>query len=202
MVAILVPRLTGIEYVVLSMLFYTDPRPLHIQSPFLQLYDAPVTLNASCLVSEERCYGEFADCSSIAAVYCEGEVSLYNIHSRFGRFLTWLRFAFLLYMHAALEPCSDPEAIRLTHTQSDIPGRLEVCSGGRWGTVCGIGVTNALADVVCRQLNHAADGTHSRHTLSSVRNIVFVRLLGICMRSGPRASPTWLAGPAVHAHVN
>ena len=33
-----------------------------------------------------------------------------------------------------------------------------MCSGGYWGTVCGIGATNATADVVCRELNFAGGG--------------------------------------------
>ena len=30
--------------------------------------------------------------------------------------------------------------------------------GGIWGTVCGNGATDAVADVTCRELNHAALG--------------------------------------------
>ena len=37
-------------------------------------------------------------------------------------------------------------------------GRLEVCAGGLWGTVCGRGATNTIVKVVCRQLLHAAGG--------------------------------------------
>ena len=58
------------------------------------------------------------------------------------------------------ESCSDPEAIRLTKYISDTIGRLEVCSGGYWGSVCGIGATDAIAKVACRQLNHAATGIY------------------------------------------
>ena len=76
---------------------------------------------------------------------CETESSLNRAH--------------FYHTHTALEPCSDPEAIRLTSYIIDTFGRLEVCSGGYWGTVCGIGATNAIAKVACRQLNHAA-GTY------------------------------------------
>ena len=61
--------------------------------------------------------------------------------------------------HTAREPCSDPEAIQLARYVSDRSGRLEVCSGGYWGTVCGIGATDTIANIACRQLNHAASGT-------------------------------------------
>ena len=61
-----------------------------------------------------------------------------------------------------LEPCdSRTETIRLTHSPSDTIGRLEVCSGDKWGTVCGIGATiDTIATVACRELNHAANGRY------------------------------------------
>jgi hypothetical protein len=99
--------------------------------------DVPVILNDThCYSSSQRLtdctrkgYGHFPNCSHIAVAYCE-----------------------------ALEPCSDPEDIQLARYISDTFGRLEVCSGGYWGTVCGIGATNTIANVACRQLNHAATG--------------------------------------------
>lgn len=58
------------------------------------------------------------------------------------------------------EPCSDMDAIRLTQFANETMGRLEVCSNGRWGSVCGkgSGATKRIATVACRQLNHAANG--------------------------------------------
>ena len=61
-------------------------------------------------------------------------------------------------LFAAQESCSETDAIRLTRYLSDRIGRLEVCAGGLWGTVCGNGATNALVKVACRQLNHATNG--------------------------------------------
>ena len=61
---------------------------------------------------------------------------------------------------AVLEPCSDANAIRLTQYTDDSLGRLEVCSGGIWGSVCGNGATNDIATVACRQLGHADSGKH------------------------------------------
>ena len=57
-------------------------------------------------------------------------------------------------------PCSNStDTIRLTKYSSNTRGRLEVCSDDRWGTVCGEGATlDTIAIVVCRELNHAADG--------------------------------------------
>ena len=48
--------------------------------------------------------------------------------------------------------------MRLTRLFREDAGRLEVCAGGIWGTVCGNGVTNTLASAVCRQLNHTRQG--------------------------------------------
>ena len=74
--------------------------------------------------------------------------------------------AHFYHTHTVPEPCSDPEAIRLTKGTTDTFGRLEVCSGGYWGTVCGIGATDAIAKVACRQLNHAATGTYMCITIA------------------------------------
>ena len=62
--------------------------------------------------------------------------------------------------HTVRKPCSDPGSIQFTSGATNASGRLEVCSGGYWGTVCGIGATETIADVACRQLNHAAEGIY------------------------------------------
>ena len=59
---------------------------------------------------------------------------------------------------SAQESCGGTDNIRLTRFSSDTVGRLEVCEGGLWGTVCGNGATGALVKVVCRQLNNATTG--------------------------------------------
>ena len=56
--------------------------------------------------------------------------------------------------------CNETGAVRLTGFSLDFAGRVEVCYDGRWGTVCDDSATNATADVVCRQLDHAAIGTY------------------------------------------
>ena len=51
-------------------------------------------------------------------------------------------------------------ALRLTQRSThETIGRLEVCFGGYWGSVCGIGATDTIADIACRQLNYATEGT-------------------------------------------
>ena len=53
-----------------------------------------------------------------------------------------------------------PNSIRLAPIEEgrETEGRLEVCSGDKWGSVCGKGANNAIAIVACRELNHAANG--------------------------------------------
>ena len=61
--------------------------------------------------------------------------------------------------YAALVPCSPDNPVRLTQSSSDVVGRLEVCTNGIWGTVCGNrATTTPLVQVACRELNHAAIG--------------------------------------------
>ena len=48
--------------------------------------------------------------------------------------------------------------MRLVGGVSDLEGRVEVCSGGHWGTVCDNGWTSVEANVVCGQLGHAHEG--------------------------------------------
>ena len=66
----------------------------------------------------------------------------------------------ILHFLLAIQLCNETGAIRLTHGTASL-GRLEVCSGGHWGSVCIEGVTNATATVACAQLNHAPQGTKS-----------------------------------------
>ena len=61
---------------------------------------------------------------------------------------------------AVRETCDSEaeDAIRLTQSTRETAGRLEVCFDGYWGSVCGIGATDTIADVACRQLNYATGG--------------------------------------------
>ena len=95
-----------------------------------------------------------SQCVKVKHIYCP-----LRIQSHETEFAS-LNRAYFYLTHTALEPCSDPEDIQLARYISDTFGRLEVCSGGYWGTVCGIGATDAIAKVACRQLNHAATGTY------------------------------------------
>ena len=58
------------------------------------------------------------------------------------------------------EHCNGSDTIRFTQYIDDNLGRLEVCSSGIWGSVCGNDVTDNIAIVACRELNHAAMGRY------------------------------------------
>ena len=66
-----------------------------------------------------------------------------------------------MFFHPTVqESCSEEGTIRLTKSSVSTAGRLEVCSGGTWGTVCGnTATTAAVAKVACRELDHAAEGS-------------------------------------------
>ena len=55
--------------------------------------------------------------------------------------------------HAEQNPCNDGE-IRLTNGTNNVSGRVEVCLGRLWGTVCSHGWTINDANTVCRQLGY------------------------------------------------
>ena len=59
--------------------------------------------------------------------------------------------------------CDEENSIRLTEFFDDTIGRLEVCTDGIWGSVCGNGATGDIATVVCKELNHTSTGR--LHTL-------------------------------------
>ena len=55
------------------------------------------------------------------------------------------------------QPCDETE-IRLTGGRGEYEGRVEVCIGGQWGTVCNDNWDTTDAAVVCRQLGLTTEG--------------------------------------------
>ena len=49
------------------------------------------------------------------------------------------------------DDCGDGD-VRLVNGESEMEGRVEICSGLRWGTVCDSQWTDNHTAVVCRQL--------------------------------------------------
>lgn len=51
-----------------------------------------------------------------------------------------------------------PGSVRLANGLTRGTGRVELCYGGQWGTVCDDLVTTQTAEVICRQLGFLGDG--------------------------------------------
>jgi len=55
--------------------------------------------------------------------------------------------------------CTGEEGqVRLTNGPSSYEGRVEVCTGGEWGTICNQHWGDQEAQVVCRQLGFSVVG--------------------------------------------
>lgn len=57
----------------------------------------------------------------------------------------------------SIENCTEG-SIRLSNGANNLQGRVEVCVGNKWGTVCHNYWNNVDAQVVCKQLGHPNSG--------------------------------------------
>ena len=64
----------------------------------------------------------------------------------------------LLYNFLMNEECSTDGDVRLVNGSGPHEGRVEVCNGGQWGTVCDEGWDQDEAMVVCRQIGYGVRG--------------------------------------------
>ena len=71
--------------------------------------------------------------------------------------ITW-RLFYYHHCFCYYSDCSDGD-IRLANGRHSLEGRVEVCYGGVWGTVCSNGWGQADANVVCQQLQNGTLGT-------------------------------------------
>ena len=66
-----------------------------------------------------------------------------------------------MYPVMVIESCNVEGAVRLSEGQNNREGRVEYCSGGVWGTVCGYSWDANDAGVVCNQLGYPSVGMSS-----------------------------------------
>ena len=82
-----------------------------------------------------------------AGVYCFGQANGQSYFSDISRSI------YNILRYAEQNPCNDGE-IRLANGTNNVIGRVEVCLGRLWGTVCDRGWTINDANTVCRQLGY------------------------------------------------
>ena len=79
------------------------------------------------------------------------------------------------YLHSEPQNCNEGD-VRLLNGTVEMEGRLEVCTGGIWGTVCAHGFPRSAAYVACKQLGHDDTNGMCLYTHVVVSSSIFVVL--------------------------
>lgn len=61
-------------------------------------------------------------------------------------------------IHHSPESCTNEGGIRLLGGMQTYEGRVEICAGGQWSTVCDDFWGSLDAQVTCRQLGYSTEG--------------------------------------------
>ena len=67
--------------------------------------------------------------------------------------------------------------VRLVGGQDQFEGRVEICLGGVWGTVCDNIWGPVIVWVLCRQLGYASDGEDSFQMTSARSDALYINLV-------------------------
>ena len=73
-------------------------------------------------------------------------------------------------LYSFTESCATQGTLRLVGGQTSEEGRLEVCIGGLWGSVCDNYWSTHNARVVCRELGYGVDGQKTLSIIIIINN--------------------------------